>query len=192
MKRYSVANSNLERAKGLYDTAKAGNKLGVADKSTVKEAKYVYKAAKSAERDARKQLKYDKLADQGKRLYRRGSRMSSNKYINYAISAGLLGGSMLSASYGRTQHINGDLWNNALNKTQAKKAYGTRNLAYGASAVMLGGAVTSAVLTYNKNKKISAFYTHDSKSIDYGNKKVSEMLDNLGKKKLNTEIRINL
>ncbi len=149
------AESNYKTAKKEYKTAKKNKEPNVSsfNESRLK-ARREYKEAKREEVKNYKQLKNDKLADQGKDLYRSGKTITGNatKYAltGLAVTAlGHYGGKMLESS-GRSYLISGPF-----------KGYTTQQV----SAAALRGAafLTSVGLVVKReseNKKLRAYYAH--------------------------------
>lgn len=132
MQDYESANQKVKSLKG-------------GDKNQYKQAKGERKIAKRQLDKSYSQLKRDKLADKGKRLYEKGKTISGNTSVN-TIAQGLIvagGGIAHKVIYSWTGNF--------------KKA----NIA--ASAISIGGTAVNATLaikTSVQNKKLRAYYGH--------------------------------
>jgi hypothetical protein len=151
----SYTKKGLERfrkAESDYDTAvtnraktKEAYKSGAATKQQYKTAKSEVGSAKREMSKSYKQLKTDKMADQGKELYKRGKTITGNMHANAIAQVGVIVGSRVA------QRV-------------ISSTVGDQKIAnLTASAVGIGGTVVNMILagkTYNDNKKLRAYYGH--------------------------------
>lgn len=82
LERYNKAESDYESAKAKQKQIKSDHKKGTATKQDVKKANQDVKSAKKKMSDAYGRLKTDKLADEGKELYRKGKTITGNTNIS--------------------------------------------------------------------------------------------------------------
>lgn len=140
VKRFRDAESRYDSAKAKYQTAKTSS----ASKAEVKTAKQDLKLEKRKMTKAYKRLKQDKLADQGKKLYRSGKTVSGNAnkafYTQGAIMVGANVTSSLLSRYGHS--------------AIAPKV--------GAGIAVGGTALNAAINIKNRyeNKRLRAYYAH--------------------------------
>lgn len=90
-------------------------------------------------------LKSDKLADEGKQLYRQGKTISGNTRVTYLTEAAVVMGSSVATT----------LLSNTLKNQQVAYLAG--------STIAVGGTVVNGLLaakTSNENKKLRAYYAH--------------------------------
>lgn len=121
-----------------YNKVKESYKSGKATKSSLKNAKRELKKNY-------KQLKYDKLADQGKELYKKGKRITSNETKVVATTSATALGMFAANKYFKEQK--GDIKMANMSMT----------------AIGIGGIVISSILkgkNYYENKRIRAYYSH--------------------------------
>lgn len=145
LQRYRKAESEYESSVNKRKSTKAAYKSGSATKQDVVAANRDVKAKKKTLEKQYKQLKQDKLADQGKELYGKGKTITANSRFNALAQAGIVMGSgvvnrLISASIGDSQ---------------------VANLATG--AIVAGGTAVNAILygkTQYQNKRLRAYYAH--------------------------------
>ena len=91
--RFERASERQEKTSNAYKQAKTDYKTGKVDKSTVKRAKADAKLAKRNMSKAYDSLKKDKLADEGKNLYRSGKTITGSAGVTNTLSSasGILG-----------------------------------------------------------------------------------------------------
>ncbi len=145
LERYKKARSNYETAKDTLSSTKAAYKSGNATKQSYTEAKVNVKKAKKSMDTAYSKLKTDKMADQGKQLYKSGKTITDNKK-KLEISEGVIAVGSL---------VTGYLVNE---KTGNMKVAGIST-----AAVSAGGTAVNALLglkTESDNKKLRAYYAH--------------------------------
>lgn len=144
----SYTKKGVERyksAEARYDDAKAARGMAKAagDKLAVRQAKGEMKTAKREMNSAYKKLKTDKMADQGKELYKSGKTIGQNQDMH----ARLAGATTLAGIIG----------------VQVFNQIGRQDLAKASAAVAVGLNAVNAVLalkTSSENKKLRAYYAH--------------------------------
>lgn len=128
LKRYQDAESRYTSAKSTY----AANKTKMNKASMKKAKKYLNKSYQ--------QLKYDKMADQGKKYYQKGQTITGNSFkTSYMLAAMSIGTTAAAKAIESTGHI---------------KAANIVASAGGAAATGL------AVYTIYKNQRLLAYYSH--------------------------------
>ena len=151
VQRYKKAVENFNDKKAAYDKAKESK-----DPSKIASAKSEMQTAKMEGDRIYKKLKYDKRADQGKELYKRGVRISSaGKAAGVAGSAASVLGAVTVASLKYDTNLTPNV---NLGKLGTYKA---STLVSGVGA--LGAAATAGVLGLREmdvRKKMSAYYAH--------------------------------
>lgn len=143
--RYRKAESEYESSAAKRKATKQAYKSGTASKTDVRAAKQDTKQKRKALEKSYKQLKQDKLADQGKELYRRGKTITGNSQFNAIAQASIIMGSgivnrLLAASTGNTEVAN----------------LATGAIAAGATAI--NGIIYAK--TQYQNKRLRAYYAH--------------------------------
>ncbi|MCC8110994.1 MAG: hypothetical protein LIO74_05040 [Ruminococcus sp.] len=145
LERYKKARSNYETAKDTLNSTKAAYKSGNATKESYTEAKVKTRKAKNSMNSAYRKLKTDKMADQGKQLYKSGKTITDNKK-KLEISEGAIAIGGLVTGY------------------LVNEKTGNMELAgVSAAAVSAGGTAVNALLglkTNSENKKLRAYYAH--------------------------------
>lgn len=135
-----------EKAKSAYETSKNKTKglKSSSNKVEYNKSKMETKSAKKSLKKAYKELKYDKLADQGRELYRSGKTITTNEINTKTYQTILYAGTLGSAYV---------LRNSGNQKVST----------IGPMALMGGGSIISAIL-YGKqqsdSKKLRAYYSH--------------------------------
>jgi hypothetical protein len=151
VQRYKKAVENFNEKKSAYDKAKESK-----DPSKIASAKSEMQTAKMEGDRIYKKLKYDKRADQGKELYKRGVRISSaGKAAGVAGSAASILGAVTVASLKYDTNLTPNV---NLGKLGTYKA---STLISGVGT--LGAAATAGVLGLREmdvRKKMSAYYAH--------------------------------
>ena len=135
-----------------YDTAKQNlyrTKQSLKNKTATKEE---YKNAKTEAKNSKRKLdksydslKTDKLADQGKALYKRGKTITGNMNKKVIAQVSVVAGSRIA-----TEILSSTL----SNKTVAQIS---------GTAIGIGGTVVNVIMagkTYSDNKKLRAYYGH--------------------------------
>lgn len=153
--RFKQAEKQYESAKQLQKMAKAGRKKGGAitangqryatTRNTVKEANQYVKSSKKEMKKAYKNLKYDKLADEGKQLYKQGKRITFNNNM-LGTSEAIVG----IGSYAAYNIIN-------------SKTGDTRLARLSSVAIAAGGTAVNALLyakSERENRRLRAYYSH--------------------------------
>jgi len=151
MKRYNTA-------KDLFDRAQREYAEGKIDKLT-------YKAAKKNEKNAYRQLKKDKDADEGRKLREKGKTIAGMRVAGF--------GSIIA----------GGVASRAFQKAAAKEFYFSPepnankiNALTAASVVSYGAGVVGSALASEKIRQMQAYDKHSSKYVAEGNKRVAKML----------------
>lgn len=153
LERYRKSQEHYDQTKQNYKTSKQNYKFGMATRENVRTAKSDYKLVKKQMNKNYDRLKYDKLADQGKELYRQGKRIRENEKKEAMIAAATTIGAAVITRFA-TQ-----------GKTISTK-YGNIPLGTVApTAVTVGGTIITGILgTKNShtNKRLRAYYGHYS------------------------------
>lgn len=153
LERYRKSQEHYNTAKENLKTTKQQRKEGTASKESVQRARIDKKIAQKQMNKDYRRLKDDKLADQGKELYREGKRININTGREAAVST--------AATIGATAAT----YMIAKGKTISTK-YGTIPIGQIApAAVAAGGTIVSGILAakhYPINKRLRAYYGHYS------------------------------
>lgn len=143
LERYRQAEEDYNSAKEKQKQTKESRKNGTATRKDVKNANRQVKAEKKKLSKAYDQLKIDKMADEGKELYKRGKTITGNMSTNAVAQTAIVVGSGVVNSV-------------------ISSSTGDRRLANIATAtVAVGGTVVNAILagkTYRENKRMRAYY----------------------------------
>ena len=143
--RYNKAMSDYESAKKSANETKTAYKSGSATKQQYKDSKVNVKAAKRELNKSYDNLKTDKLADEGKKLYKQGKTISGNSQKKMVAQTAIVAGS------GIAQYI-------------IKSTTGNEKIAnIAATTIALGGTAANAIIagkTASDNKKLRAYYAH--------------------------------
>lgn len=145
LERYRKAESDYESAKRNQKTTRESYKQGTATKQDVKSANQQVKSSKKKMSDAYDRLKTDKLADEGKKLYKSGKTITGNTNTTALTQVGIVVGSRVAS--------------NILASTVGDQR--VANLA--SNAIAIGGTAVNAILAgrnYSRNKKLRAYYAH--------------------------------
>lgn len=144
LERYRSAMDKYESAKSKASEAKENYKSGKASKYEYKSAKKKVKEEKKNVSKAYDRLKTDKLADEGKELYRKGKTITGNTNLSVAIATGSTVAAGVVSRY--------------------LAATGNYRLsAISGSAIAAGGTAVGAILgikNYRENKRLRAYYAH--------------------------------
>ena len=146
MKRYRSSLSSHEKAKENYKSTKAKYKTGEASKYDVKYSKARVAETKRQLKKDYKHLKQDKLADEGKILYKKGVRIRSNAAVTRSIAqaaAYAATGAELARRYGYID---------------TKTARTAQVAALGVTAV----SALKGLIDEIPNRKLRAYYSHTS------------------------------
>lgn len=139
LKKYEEASDEYQSRKEKLKKAKDSK-----NREDIKTARREVKNSKKEFNKSYAQLKMDKRADQGKRLYAKGKTISGNLKMNAIAQIGVIAGSKI------TQSI--------------LSSHGNQKLAFIASnAVGIGGTVVNAILagkTIHDNRRLRAYYSH--------------------------------
>lgn len=136
VKRFNKAMDNYDAANSKYKSTKTAYKNKQATKLEVNQAKQSRKTAERELKTQYKKLKNDKLADQGKELYRNNKRILANKQTVSLMAAA-------TAITTKVLYDSGD-------KKMADVAF------------LGGGALTTAyaLVTEYQNRRLRAYYAH--------------------------------
>lgn len=169
MKRYRKAEANYDEAKSRHKQVKeayketrnngyyqhpSGQKL-IVSKNVVKESKNELKQAKRQLNKDYKHLKQDKLADQGKELYSKGVRITSNNQRRKTIAV-----ATTVAAYASNYALQNS------GKSVVIKNQSIPLSTFVPATIAAGGAVVDGILSvknYRQNKRLRAYYAHTSK-----------------------------
>ena len=144
VKRFRKAESDYDNAKSNVRKAKAQYKAGTTTKGQYKMAKNQVRSAKNKMKDAYGKLKNDKMADQGKMLYKNGKTITENNASAMRRQVGIVVGANVAAA----------LLANSGNIGLASVSGRT---------IAIGGTAINAILaarTRSQNKKLRAYYAH--------------------------------
>lgn len=142
--RYRYDEGEYNNAHAKYKLAKKAYKEGTGDKISVKQSKADVKAAKKQLSRAYDQVKKDKKADQGKRLYESGERITTNVLGENAKQFAIaLIGNVAAQKLRTTNH------NAAANA-----------LCAAGNAFLVGSLIRTKI----KNRRIAAYYSHSRPS----------------------------
>lgn len=155
LKRYETSRQQYEKDKDIYTTAKKLSKtkgVTMPDGTPITVPKSSLDAAKINMKDSKRQmnkdykhLRQDKLADQGKELYRNGNTITGNERTAEVLA--LIGGLTVTAA------VKGNIANGQQSLQKALVGIGT--------ATMASAAGMKAVNAY-KAKRLRAYYGHTS------------------------------
>lgn len=143
--RYRKAQENYDKSVEKRSAAKKAYKFGTGTKEAYKSAKQEVKKNKKVVSKEYDKLKQDKLADEGKALYRKGKTISGNTELVTGIATAAGIGAKVVQAF--VQAKTGD----------------TRIANISAALVATGGAAVSAILkgkNYRENKRLRAYYAH--------------------------------
>lgn len=143
--RYHTAETNYEKAKENARKTREDYKSGKASKIQYTQAKSSLKKSKRDLNAAYDKLKTDKLADQGKQLYKNGKTITNNSVKNYVAQGAVVLGSA------------------AVSRILSSKIRDQRVSAIASAAVAVGGTIVNGILygkTRSENKKLRAYYAH--------------------------------
>lgn len=145
LERYRKAEADYDSAKEKQKSTKQAYKKGTASRSDVKAANRNVKAKKQQMSKAYDRLKTDKLADEGKELYRRGKTITGNTTRNAIAQITIVAGSRV------------------INQMIASKTGDQRVANLATAAISAGGTAVNALLAgnaYRRNKRLRAYYAH--------------------------------
>jgi len=155
--KYDAADAKVKAAKAEKRELASGHDMLAwnAAKDKIKAAKNERKAAKAEMNKHYKQLKQDKLADEGKQLYKNGDKILANQRKS-GLAASVAGASLTAASY---LYLGGG--KDALQKVAGKKVADIAGYAaLGATAVsslLAGGYYAKSEY---QDKRLRAYYSH--------------------------------
>lgn len=144
VERYKKADKAYVDSQTKAKETKAAYKKGNATKQQLKEAKGAKKIAKRSLNASYKKLRTDKLADQGKQLYKQGKTIGENNMNSANIQAAIVAGS------GITNVLLGQMGNQRL-----------ANIA--SVTIAIGGTTVNSIISAKKryeNKRLRAYYAH--------------------------------
>ena len=143
--RYQKAQDNYDSAKETVRKTKQAYKSGTATKEQYRSARRQMKENKRALDRSYSKLKTDKMADQGKELYKKGKRIRGNLRVNAIAQVGVVLGSRV---------VNQVLQSSLSDKRVASLA---------GAAIAVGGTAVNAIIagkTISENRKLGAYYAH--------------------------------
>lgn len=143
--RYRKAQEDYDSAKERASQAKRNYKSGSGTRQQYKDAKREVTSKKEKLKGAYSKLKTDKLADQGKELYRKGKTITGNQKVSAIAQVGVIAGSRITQRLIASRTGNTSLANIA------------------ASTIGVGGTVVNAIIAgknYRQNKRLRAYYGH--------------------------------
>jgi len=144
LERYNKAQSNYDSAKRAADQSKVDYKSGKVSKSAYKSLKAELQTAKKSLDKSYDRLKNDKMADEGKKLYRQGKTINDNMQKLIVTQGAIVVGSAVAK--------------------RILSQYGDQKVAnMYTTAISVGGAFVSAALAVksgSENKKLRAYYAH--------------------------------
>lgn len=144
LERYNKAMDDYESAKSKAEKAKNDYKSGTGTKQQYKSAKKQVSVKKEKVSNAYDKLKTDKLADEGKTLYKKGKTITGNTNLSVAVATGSTVAAGIVSRY-----------------LAASGNY--RLSAISGSAIAAGGTAVGAILgikNYRENKRLRAYYAH--------------------------------
>jgi hypothetical protein len=143
--RFNQASSDYDKANEKLRTAKSNYKSGSGSKSDYKNAKGEAKIAKRKMNQAYDSLKTDKMADEGKKLYKNGKTITSNNQKFVITQTATIVGANIARSL-----ISQYMGDNRI-----------ANLS--SDAILVGGTAVNGILyakNVSENKKLRAYYAH--------------------------------
>lgn len=156
LKRYQSAEANATTQYNKLKKAKSDYKSGTGSKEQVKQAKSDYATARSRQIRNYRQLKQDKLADQGKKLYAKGHTINGNYTARAAVTAvGSLAGvaaGLLMTGKSATVKLGNRTWNTD-----------TRTLTM--ASIYAGTAAVTGIMSAksaHENRRLRAYYGHST------------------------------
>ena len=145
LERYRKAESDYDSAKAKQKQTKESYKRGAATKADVKSAHQDVKVKKKQMSKAYDKLKQDKLADEGKNLYRKGKTITGNTQTAMIAQAAVAVGSKVAQAVIQSTTGNSNLANVT------------------ASTIAVGGTAVNAIIyakNQRENKRLRAYYAH--------------------------------
>ena len=144
LERYRKAESDYDSSKSKQKETKASYKQGTASRADVKAANQDVRAKKKQLNKAYDRLKQDKLADEGKELYRQGKTITGNEKVASIVQVGVVAGASIAQAVIRSTG-NVSLSNIA------------------ATTIAAGGTAVNGILyakNQRENKRLRAYYAH--------------------------------
>lgn len=145
LERYRKAESDYNSAKDKQRQIKESYKKGTATRQDVKNARQQVKTEKRKMSNAYDRLKTDKLADEGKKLYRKGKTITGNMQVAAVAQTAVVLGSNVASSI------------------IASKTGNMRVAALSGYAIAAGGTAVNGILAIKNNrdnKRLRAYYAH--------------------------------
>ena len=149
LKRYREQQQLADDAKAAYKKTKDDYKSGKVSREDLSAAKIKYKREKKYADDAYRHLSIDKRADKGKKLYQKGDRILTSRFMTnigrfgvYALTAG----AYQAARDSGARFVNGPL----------KNVYMKDVIAAGGLATMAGLETAHQI----KRRRLDAYYSH--------------------------------
>lgn len=139
--RYDEAQKKYDLQKEKVDATKTAVKIGGATKKELRAARKQLRAQKKNVQKEYGKLKQEKLADEGKALYKKGKTITGN----YTVESGLVTAAGIGAFAAKNFITDQRIGN------------------LSASAIAVGGTVVSGILAgkhYRENKRLRAYYAH--------------------------------
>ena len=158
---YKGAQARYKQAKADYKTAKKtkGKNNSIKEGVEVKNARANMARKKADLKRDYRQLKYDKLGDQGKDLYAKGKRVrTNNKAAKYMSAAGTVATVAALQKCGAINIFNGTYAPDFANRVRLGDRT-TKALLATSGALYAGAAAKTAANQY-QNKRLSAYYNH--------------------------------
>lgn len=143
--RYRQAESEYDKAKETSKQTKAAYKSGAATKEQYMQSKGDLKTKKRELDNAYDKLKTDKMADEGKKLYKQGKTITGNTKVNQYAQVGVMVGATVAQ------------------KVLKSTVGDTRVANAAAAAIAVGGTAVNVILygkTQSENRKLRAYYGH--------------------------------
>lgn len=139
--KFKESSDAYDSAKKKFDQAKQSK-----DKVAIKSTKRDLKSAKSRMNKDYKQIKLDKKADEGRRLYMKGNTVTGNYFKNAAAQSAIVLGTA------------------CVNRIISRSTGNPRLAAISTTAIAVGGTAVNAILTgktMSNNRKLRAYYAHN-------------------------------
>lgn len=155
LKRYGVLSEKYDSSREKYKAEKAAYKSGTGSKESLKAARAEMRADRRAATKQYRQLKRDKLADQGKELYSRGKTVTGNS--NKVILAGL---GVTAAAGITTAAIRASGKEFTIKNYKIPASTMANMVGFGMEAAGALGIGAMQVKNAYENKRLRAYYAH--------------------------------
>lgn len=145
LERYRKAESDYESAKDNLKRTKQSYKQGTSSRVDVRSASKQVKLEKRRMENAYKKLKTDKMADEGRELYKSGKTITGNMQRTAIAQAAIVAGG------------------NIATKIIANKIGNLYLASLSGYAITIGGTAVNAIITGKNNrdnKRLRAYYAH--------------------------------